>query len=157
MRTLVPILGDQLSPALSSLKKADPAATILLMVEVAEEAGYVRHHKAKLAYIFSAMRHHADALRAAGWVVDYVTLDDPDNSGSFTGEVARAMQVTLALRDVHNDLVRARSHARELFGDRGRLVIRKQQLSVASFRIRFTGELFARNHLFPHHTRYGRN
>ncbi len=62
------------------------------MMEVADETGYVRHHKAKLAYIMSAMRHHAEALRAAGWRVDYVRLDDPDNSGSFTGEVARAIE-----------------------------------------------------------------
>jgi deoxyribodipyrimidine photolyase-related protein len=38
------------------------------------------------------MRHHAEALREAGWQVDYVRLDDPDNTGSFTGEVARALQ-----------------------------------------------------------------
>jgi deoxyribodipyrimidine photolyase-related protein len=91
MTTLVPVLGDQLSLSLSSLGDADPADTIVLMMEVAEETGYVRHHKAKLAYILSAMRHHAQALRAAGWRVDYVTLDDPDNEGSFTGEIARAV------------------------------------------------------------------
>ena len=33
----------------------------------------------------------AFALREAGWRVDYVRLDDPDNSGSFTGEMARAV------------------------------------------------------------------
>lgn len=62
------------------------------MMEVIEETTYVRHHKRKLAYILSAMRHHAAALRAAGWTVDYVQLDDPENSGSFTGEVARAVE-----------------------------------------------------------------
>ena len=31
------------------------------------------------------------ALRDAGWQVDYVPLDDPDNTGSFTGEIARAI------------------------------------------------------------------
>ncbi len=91
MTTLIPILGDQLSFSLSSLADADPADTILLMMEVAEEATYVRHHKAKIALIFAAMRHHAAALTAAGWQVDYVSLDDPDNAGSFTGEVARAV------------------------------------------------------------------
>jgi deoxyribodipyrimidine photolyase-related protein len=91
MTTLVPVLGDQLSLSLSSLGDADPADAIVLMMEVAEETGYVRHHKAKLAYILSAMRHHAEALRAAGWQVDYVALDDPDNEGSFTGEIARAV------------------------------------------------------------------
>jgi deoxyribodipyrimidine photolyase-related protein len=92
MRTLIPVLGDQLSLNLSSLADADPADTVVLMMEVDEETTYVRHHRRKIAYILSAMRHHADALRAAGWTVDYVRLDDPDNSGSFTGEVARALQ-----------------------------------------------------------------
>ena len=92
MTTLVPILGDQLSFDLSSLVDADPADTIVLMMELAEETGYVRHHKQKIAYILSAMRHHADALGQAGWRVEYVRLDDPDNSGSFTGEVVRAAE-----------------------------------------------------------------
>jgi len=92
MNTLIPVLGDQLSLNLSSLAEADPADSIILMVEVSEEAGYVAHHKAKLAYILSAMRHHAVALRAAGWVIDYVELGDADNSGSFTGELARAIE-----------------------------------------------------------------
>ena len=91
MTVLVPILGDQLSHAISALRGADPADTIVLMVEVAEETGYVGHHQAKLAYILSAMRHHATALADAGWQVDYVRLDDPDNSGGFTGELARAV------------------------------------------------------------------
>ena len=90
-RALIPILGDQLSLDLSALEGADPARDVLLMMEVAEEAGYVRHHRRKIAYLFSAMRHHAAALREAGWRVDYVTLDDPANAGSFTGEVARAI------------------------------------------------------------------
>ena len=89
--TLVPVLGDQLSLDLSSLAGADPATTVVLMMEVADETTYVRHHRQKIAYILSAMRHHAEALRAAGWRVDYVALDDTDNSGSFTGEMARAI------------------------------------------------------------------
>jgi deoxyribodipyrimidine photolyase-related protein len=90
--TLIPVLGDQLSHRLSALDGADRATSVILMMEVADETTYVRHHKTKLAYILSAMRHHAEALRAAGWRVDYVRLDDPDNTGSFTGEVARAIQ-----------------------------------------------------------------
>jgi deoxyribodipyrimidine photolyase-related protein len=89
--TLVPVLGDQLSPDLSSLQGRDRATTVVLMMEVADETTYVRHHRRKMAFILSAMRHHAEALRAGGWTVDYVRLDDPDNTGSFTGEVARAL------------------------------------------------------------------
>jgi deoxyribodipyrimidine photolyase-related protein len=91
MTILIPILGDQLSFDLASLDGADPADCVLLLAELQDETSYVHHHKKKIAYILSAMRHHAEALRAAGWTVDYVKLDDPENSGSFTGEVARAI------------------------------------------------------------------
>ncbi len=90
-RVLIPVLGDQLSMGLSSLADVDPDSATILMMEVADEATYVRHHPRKIAFLFAAMRHHAAALRAAGWRVDYVALDDPDNAGSFTAEVARAV------------------------------------------------------------------
>lgn len=90
MTTLIPVLGDQLSPGLASLGDIDPAGAVVLMMEVWDEATYVRHHKKKIALIFSAMRHFADDLRAAGWTVDYVTLDARGNTQSFTGEVVRA-------------------------------------------------------------------
>lgn len=90
--TLIPVLGDQLSPDIASLRSADKAHSIVLMMEVADETTYVKHHKAKIAFILSAMRHYADQLRDDGWTVDYVRLDDPENSGSFTGEVARAVE-----------------------------------------------------------------
>ncbi|MFS0773531.1 cryptochrome/photolyase family protein [Sphingomonas sp. 1P08PE] len=92
MKTLIPVLGDQLSMTLSSLRRQRKADAVVLMMEVADETRYVRHHQQKIAYILSAMRHHAAALRDAGWTVDYVALDDPDNSGSFTGEIARAVE-----------------------------------------------------------------
>ena len=88
---LIPVLGDQLTPDIASLRGADPADSVVLMMEVADETTYVKHHKAKIAFILSAMRHHAERLRALGWTVDYVRLDDPGNEGSFTAEVARAV------------------------------------------------------------------
>jgi deoxyribodipyrimidine photolyase-related protein len=91
MTHLVLIPGDQLTSSISSLAHADPANTNILMCEVAAEATYVKHHKRKIAFLFSAMRHFAEELRERGWTVDYVKLDDPENSGSFTGEVARAV------------------------------------------------------------------
>jgi deoxyribodipyrimidine photolyase-related protein len=89
---LIMILGDQLTPTLSSLRDVDPATSVVLMAEVASEASYVKHHKKKIAFLFSAMRHFAQELRDAGWVVDYVRLDDPENSGSLSGEVLRAAE-----------------------------------------------------------------
>jgi deoxyribodipyrimidine photolyase-related protein len=61
------------------------------MMEVWDEATYVKHHKQKIVLIFAAMRHFADdcapkAGRSITW------LDDPANTGSFTGEVARAVE-----------------------------------------------------------------
>ena len=91
IRNLILVLGDQLSPQLSSLAAGDPARDIVLMCEVVEEATYVRHHKKKIILLFSAMRHFADELRGLGWRVAYSRLDDDGNAGSFTGEVARAV------------------------------------------------------------------
>jgi deoxyribodipyrimidine photolyase-related protein len=88
---LILILGDQLTPTLSSLRASAPANSVVLMAEVMAEATYVRHHKKKIAFLFSAMRHFAKELRLAGWTVDYVTLDDPGNTGSLAGEVQRAL------------------------------------------------------------------
>ncbi|UWQ49237.1 cryptochrome/photolyase family protein [Leisingera caerulea] len=88
-RSLILILGDQLSRNIAALKGADPDRDVVLMAEVAEEAGYVQHHKKKIAFLFSAMRHFAKELKEDGWQVHYVRLDDPDNSGSLTGEIDR--------------------------------------------------------------------
>lgn len=74
-RSLVLVLGDQLTPTLASLDCADPAKGVILMAEVCAEATYAWHHKKKLALVFSAMRHFAEELRTVGWTVDYRKLD----------------------------------------------------------------------------------
>ncbi len=90
-RRLVLVLGDQLSPETAALRAADPARDVVLMAEVEDEARYAWHHRKKLVLVFAAMRHFAERLRRAGWTVDYLRLDDPDNRGSLTGELARAV------------------------------------------------------------------
>ena len=84
------IFGDQLSHDIAALRDINADGDVVLMVEVAEEATYVKHHKQKLVFVFSAMRHFAAELRGKGLRVDYVTLDDPANERSFSAEVARA-------------------------------------------------------------------
>ena len=59
------------------------------MAEVDAEAEYVKHHPKKIAFIFSAMRHFADTLKASGWRVLYSKIDDPQNSHNIIGEVLR--------------------------------------------------------------------
>ncbi|MFV3074275.1 cryptochrome/photolyase family protein [Niveispirillum fermenti] len=84
-------LGDQLSASLAGLRGLDPACDRVLMAEVMAEATYVPHHPQKIAFLFSAMRHFAADLAARGIAVDYVRLDDPDNTGTLGGELARAV------------------------------------------------------------------
>lgn len=91
MSRLVVILGDQLSLDMSSLRGADPSTDRIVMGELADEASYVRHHKKKIAFLFSAMRHFAEELREAGWDVDYQTLDQEGAAASFTDLVARSV------------------------------------------------------------------
>ncbi len=91
MKVLRFILGDQLSLSLASLQYADKSTDIVLMAEVHDEATYVLHHKQKLAFVFSAMRHFALSLEQQGFKVDYVKLDDPLNTGNLTEELKRAV------------------------------------------------------------------
>lgn len=91
-RQVVFVLGDQLSHGLSALRGFDPAQDVVLMAEVAEEGSYVPHHKQKIALILSAMRHFAQELAAGGFNVDYIRLDDPANTHSLGGELARARE-----------------------------------------------------------------
>jgi deoxyribodipyrimidine photolyase-related protein len=86
------VLGDQLTRDLSSLSDLDPARDRVLLAEVISEASYVPHHKKKIAFLFSAMRHFAQELREEGVSVDYIPLDDPENSQSLKGEAARALK-----------------------------------------------------------------
>ncbi|GJD95087.1 cryptochrome/photolyase family protein [Methylobacterium iners] len=90
-RALRFVLGDQLTRRVSSLVDLDPERDVVLIVEVQAEATYVRHHKQKIAFLFSAMRHFAAELETEGIAVDYVRLDAAGNTGSFTGELERAV------------------------------------------------------------------
>jgi len=91
MTTLRLVMGDQLSERLPALADMDAAHDVVLMLELAEECGYVPHHQQKIVLFLSAMRHFAAGLRERGVAVDYVRLDDPANTGSFTGELERAL------------------------------------------------------------------
>jgi len=91
MKTLRFVLGDQLSRSLSALRDVDISQDVVLMVEAHDEATYVRHHPQKIVLVLSAMRHFAESLRAEGLQVDYVRLGAAGHSGSFTGELGRAL------------------------------------------------------------------
>ena len=48
---LLVVLGDQLTEKISSLEAADKSKDRVLMVEVMQEATYLRHHKMKFAFV----------------------------------------------------------------------------------------------------------
>ena len=92
MSVLRVLLADQLSARLDIVSKAEKGRDVFLLAEVMAEATYVRHHVKKIAFLFAAMRHFAQALRSAGYAVRYVALDDADNAQSLDGEILRAVE-----------------------------------------------------------------
>jgi deoxyribodipyrimidine photolyase-related protein len=91
-RTLRFILGDQLSHRISSLRDVDRDRDVVLMAEVQGECRYAPHHKKKIAFVLSAMRHFAEDLRTEGLNVDYRTLETTGDEGSFRSALADAVE-----------------------------------------------------------------
>lgn len=87
MAALRLVLGDQLNLNISCLHDADPDADVILMAEVREEATYVKHHKQKIAFLFSAMRHFAKGLESDGFNLVYVDYRHENNKGSLQQQV----------------------------------------------------------------------
>jgi deoxyribodipyrimidine photolyase-related protein len=89
---LIFIFGDQLSSTLPSLAQANKKDDVIFMCEVQSEAVAVKHHKKKIAFLFSAMRHFANSLSNEGYSVCYIKIDDPENTQSFETELERAIK-----------------------------------------------------------------
>jgi deoxyribodipyrimidine photolyase-related protein len=83
------ILGDQLSPEHAALAQTDPSESRVLMVESKARGSAFRYHKLKLVLVYSAMRHFARDLRAAGWEVDYQLIE---GTGTFEDGVRRHLE-----------------------------------------------------------------
>ena len=89
IRNLVIVLGDQLDSDSAAFDGFDPVCDAVAQMEVLEEATYVRQHKKKIAYFFSAMRHFRAELETKGRRVHYVEVEDPHNTGTLEGEIGR--------------------------------------------------------------------
>lgn len=72
---------------MTSLARINKETDQVLLAEVRSEATYVKHHKQKIAFVFSAMRHFAEILVASGYQVTYVKYEDTANRGSLFEEV----------------------------------------------------------------------
>ncbi len=89
MKTLRFLYPDQLSYDISSLKDLNPENDTILLCETFDWFTNVKHHKKKIVFILSAMRHFAQTLNKKKWPLIYVKLNDKDNSGSIIGEIER--------------------------------------------------------------------
>lgn len=78
-KTLRLILGDQLNSKHSWFEEVDDSNTYL-MLELRQETDYVPHHIQKVVAFFLSMRTFAEHLKAQGHQVNYVQLDDKDNT-----------------------------------------------------------------------------
>lgn len=100
VRNLVIVLGDQLDADSPAFDGFDAYHDLVLQMEVVEEATYVRQHKKRIAFFFSAMRHFRLELEARGRRVHYVELDDPKNTGSLEGEIERMQRQLRPARSI---------------------------------------------------------
>ena len=94
MTTLRVILNDQLSENISSLENCNKSQDIIFMSEAKDEYTYVKHHKKKIVFLISAMRHFKEQLLNRGYNVVYTEIDDKNNTGSISTEVERIISVS---------------------------------------------------------------
>ena len=94
MAKLCLVMGDQLTRELASLKNAQIGQDVIVMGELSEEATSVRHHKKKIALIFSAMRHFAKSLEDEGFTVLYQTYDEDNGASDFETLLKNASEQT---------------------------------------------------------------
>lgn len=87
---LIILFGDQLGREIPDQLALERSRDTILMMEVRAESEHVPSHIQRTVLFLSAMRHHASWLRAQGWRVEYVQIDDPANSQSLGGEIERA-------------------------------------------------------------------
>jgi deoxyribodipyrimidine photolyase-related protein len=83
------ILPDQLSRSLNIFHNFNLDEDVIFMGEFKSDWVYVPHHKKKLAFIFSSMRHFAHELKQDGFNVVYRRLDDKTNSQVFENELRK--------------------------------------------------------------------
>lgn len=96
--TTVWILGDQLTLEHAALRGLERRATRVLLIESQARARRLPYHKQKLVLVWSAMRHFADELRAAGWTVDF-HAESPTYAAALAAHMQRHRPSALRLMD----------------------------------------------------------
>ena len=89
MRNLCVLFPDQLNIDFSSLLDFDKEFDEILMCEFKKDFTNLNHHKKKIVYQLSCMRHFQSYLTEMGYKVNYLKLDDPNNHGDFMPELLK--------------------------------------------------------------------
>jgi len=92
VRDLVVVLGDQLSHDYGTIRGLDHERDAVLMMEVREESTRTPSSKQRTTLFLAAMREFGLRLVERGARLRYITLDDKENTGTFGGELERAVK-----------------------------------------------------------------
>ncbi|MGD8415329.1 MAG: cryptochrome/photolyase family protein, partial [Candidatus Latescibacterota bacterium] len=71
------VAPDQLTDRVGPLKSADPSSTGVILIESLWWAKRRPHHKQRIAFVFSNLRHFAAELEQAGFEVRYLQTAEP--------------------------------------------------------------------------------
>jgi deoxyribodipyrimidine photolyase-related protein len=91
MRSLVLVLGDQLTLDNAAFDGFDPAQDRVLMLEAPGEATHVWSHRARIALFLATMRHFAQAVEDRGWPLTYMRTGD-SGPADLPGRLAAQLQ-----------------------------------------------------------------
>ena len=94
MRNLCIIFSDQLNLDFSSLLDFDKELDEILMCEFKKDFTNLNHHKKKIVYQLSCMRHFQSDLTERGYRVNYIKIDDSNNHGDFIPELLALKRVS---------------------------------------------------------------
>ena len=83
MRNLCVILADQLNQEISSLNDFNKDLDEILICELKKNFNDNNHHKKKIVYQISCMRHFGIEMDALGFKINYLKLNDPNNEDSY--------------------------------------------------------------------------
>ena len=87
MRNLCLIFPDQLNHEISSLEDFDQNLDEILICEFKKDFDNVNHHKKKIVYQISCMRHFNLEMVEMGYTVNYIKLNDPNNKSNHIAEI----------------------------------------------------------------------
>lgn len=97
-RRLALILGDGLFPDHSGLEPDDE--TLMMMAEDDGLCTHFKYHKQKLVLFLSAMRNHADQLRAHGHALKYFSLSADEEDAKYEEKLTKVLQEQPGLEEV---------------------------------------------------------